>query len=129
MTTYCPKLLGILLLQGELGSARVNVCCDFQLQNPADLPGLTDDDPALPMGDVPASAEALVFGRHASHILLSLHPTVPQIFRLWQTCLDNINPPSVQKMILEAVTEMAHLPESTEALVFAHLHLSGNLNE
>lgn len=81
------------------------------------------------MGDVPASAEALVFGRHASHILLSLHPTVPQIFRLWQTCLDNINPPSVQKMILEAVTEMAHLPESTEALVFAHLHLSGNLNE
>jgi hypothetical protein len=78
------------------------------------------------MEELPASAENLIFGRQIVHPLGIHHPTVPQIFRLWQTCLDNVNPlvklfhaPTVQQMILDAVTDMSSIPKSTEVLMFA----------
>jgi hypothetical protein len=78
------------------------------------------------MEESSASAENLIFGRQAAHSLGKHHPTVPQIFRLWQTCLDNVNPlvklfhaPTVQQMILDAVADMSSIPKSTEVLMFA----------
>jgi hypothetical protein len=51
---------------------------------------------------------------------------VSQIFGLWQTYIDNVNPlvkllhvPSVQQMILEAASDLQSTPKSTEALMFA----------
>jgi hypothetical protein len=87
---------------------------------------VTDDDNSLLGQELPASPENLIFGRHTVSSLFALHPTVPQVFRLWQTCLDNVNPlvklfhaPTVQTMILEAVSDMRSVPKSTEALMFA----------
>lgn len=54
------------------------------------------------------------------------HPEPVQIFRLWQTFLDNVNPltklfhaPTVQQMVLDASTNIENIPRSTEALIFA----------
>lgn len=58
--------------------------------------------------------------------LRSFHPQPIHIFRLWQTCLDSVNPlaklfhaPTVQQMILEASCDLDRVPVSTEALMFA----------
>ncbi|CAI6340673.1 unnamed protein product [Periconia digitata] len=73
----------------------------------------------------------------ASHFLLGsngisvqnltmLHPPPVQIFRLWQTFLDNVNPlsrvvraPTTQVQVLEASSNLGNLPATTEALLFA----------
>lgn len=54
------------------------------------------------------------------------HPQPVQIFRLWQTCLDNVNPlvklfhaPTLQQTILNATGNLKEVPEDTEALMFA----------
>ncbi len=70
---------------------------------------------------------ALLFGSSHSHPNLRvLHPEVVQIFRLWQTFLDNVNPlskivhaPTVQKQILEATTNLDEIPKGLQALMFA----------
>ncbi|PVI03122.1 hypothetical protein DM02DRAFT_268080 [Periconia macrospinosa] len=73
----------------------------------------------------------------ASHFLLGsnggpiqnltmLHPPPVQMFRLWQTFLDNVNPlskvvhaPTTQVQVLDATTNLENLPANTEALLFA----------
>lgn len=98
----------------------------FQLQDTDDLPELVGDDPTLLVEHLPATGESLLLGRQRGPSLSALHPTVPHIFWLWQTCLDNVNAlvkifhaPSIQQMILEAVKDLKNIPKSIEALMFA----------
>jgi len=58
--------------------------------------------------------------------LTGLHPQPVQIFRLWQTFLDNVNPlskvihaPTVQHQILEASADLEKVSRGMEALMFA----------
>ncbi|KAF8861905.1 hypothetical protein BDZ45DRAFT_617784, partial [Acephala macrosclerotiorum] len=58
--------------------------------------------------------------------LAFLHPSPVQIFRLWQTFLDRINPltkiihaPTAQQRILEASADLENIPKSIEALMFS----------
>ncbi|TGO82202.1 hypothetical protein BPOR_0892g00020 [Botrytis porri] len=69
--------------------------------------------------------------------LRSLHPQPVTIFRLWQIFLTNVNPlvklfhaPTVQEMIIEATSDMDHIPKPTEALMFVIYLLSiGSLKD
>lgn len=58
--------------------------------------------------------------------LRSLHPKTSHIFQLWQMFLNNVNPivkllhaPTTQQVILEAVSDLDHIPRPTEALLFS----------
>lgn len=58
--------------------------------------------------------------------LSSFHPQPVQIFRLWQTFLNNVNPlvkifhaPTVQQMVLDASGDLRRVPKPAEALLFA----------
>jgi hypothetical protein len=70
--------------------------------------------------------ENLIFGRPSINTLQSSHPQPVQIFMLWQTYLDNINPllkifhaPTVQQLLLEAAGHLQDISMSTEVLMFA----------
>ncbi|KAK0732201.1 fungal-specific transcription factor domain-containing protein [Lasiosphaeris hirsuta] len=72
--------------------------------------------------------EDLLFGPSPSGInaLGPLSPPVSQVFRLWQTFLDNFNPliklfhaPTTQQLISDAVADPRGPSASTEALLFA----------
>lgn len=69
---------------------------------------------------------SLVFATTPRTDLLSHHPTPAQIFWLWQTYIDRVNPlvkilhiPTTQQMIMEESTDLISVPPSTEALMFA----------
>jgi len=73
-----------------------------------------------------ASGENILFGRTMPESLRSSHPRPVQMFMLWQTFLDNVNPlvkllhaPTVQQSILEASSNLDNVTASTEALMFA----------
>ena len=96
-----------------------------QLQNQDDFPETHEDESTSPDKVLSAGGENLIFGRQKVS-LSTLHPNLPQIFRLWQTFLDNVNPlvkllhaPSTQQLILDAVADLSSAPKSTEALIFA----------
>ena len=69
----------------------------------------------------------LLFGLQKSAIELStLHPKPAQIFRLWQIYLENVNPllkvthsPTLQGRIVDAVSNMANISSTLEALMFS----------
>lgn len=69
----------------------------------------------------------LLFGLHETAVDIStLHPEPVQIFRLWQVYLDNVNPllkvthtPSLQGRIIEAVSNIANVEPTMEALMFS----------
>jgi hypothetical protein len=69
----------------------------------------------------------LLFGSPISQSALRpLHPEPFQIFKLWQTYLDNINPlvklfhaPTVQQLISDASGDLDDVPRNLEALLFA----------
>lgn len=73
-----------------------------------------------------ASSPSLLFGTQSSSIALRpWHPDPAQIFRLWQSYLDNVNPlvklfhaPTVQQMISNAAGNLDDLPRNLEALMF-----------
>src|SRR5277367_6379668 len=72
-----------------------------------------------------AGSDNLLFGRNKLDIRSS-HPEPVQMFTLWQTFLDNVNPlvklfhaPTVQQLILEASSNLDNASASTEALMFA----------
>lgn len=57
--------------------------------------------------------------------LKSSHPQPVQIFRLWQTFLDNVNPltkifhaPTIQQAVLNASGDLDNVPKEMEALMF-----------
>lgn len=67
-----------------------------------------------------------LFGGRADQIdLSSQHPEPSQIFRLWQTYLDNVDPllkithtPSLQARIIEAITNLKQIDPQLEVLMF-----------
>ena len=69
----------------------------------------------------------LLFGSQGSVIdLYTLHPDPVQIFRLWQTYVDNVNPllkvthvPSLQARVIEAASNMTVVEPALEALMFS----------
>jgi hypothetical protein len=68
-----------------------------------------------------------LFGSRKPVVELStLHPDPVQIFRLWQTYLDNVDPllkvthtPSLQGYIIEAVGNVKNINPNLEALMFS----------
>ena len=70
---------------------------------------------------------SLILGSGSRNVnLSSLHPPPVQIFRLWQTFLDNVNPltklihaPTVQQTVLEASGNLDTVPKSLEAFMFS----------
>lgn len=74
----------------------------------------------------PDGTGILFEGQSLSIDLATLHPEPVQIFKLWQTYLDNINPlvkvfhaPTVQQLILDASGDIKLTPRNVEALLFA----------
>lgn len=73
------------------------------------------------------SPDSLLFGPRCSlSVLAANRPSIQQIFRLWQTFLDNFNPltkilhaPTTQQLISNAVADVNGPDPSTEALLFA----------
>lgn len=66
-----------------------------------------------------------------SQSLLEFHPSTVDIFRLWQTFLDNVNPitrifhaPTIQQKVLEATTDLENVEKNTEALMFGIYSIS-----
>lgn len=99
----------------------------FKLQDSENTPDMST--PYEPANSTPTPifhGESFLFGRPNLGSLTSSHPDPLQIFRLWQTCLDNVNPlakvfhaPTVQKMIVEASSDLSNMIPSIEALMFA----------
>ena len=69
----------------------------------------------------------LLFGSRKTNVNLStMHPEQVQIFRLWQVYLDNVNPllkvthtPTLQARIIDAVSDVANISPTLEALMFS----------
>jgi hypothetical protein len=69
----------------------------------------------------------LLFGSRQTAVELSpLHPEPAQIFKLWQLYLENVNPllkvthtPSLQGRIVDAVSNVANINPTLEALMFS----------
>lgn len=74
-----------------------------------------------------AETEHMLFGTRVERVDLSpLHPGPAEIFRLWQTYMDNVNPllnvthtPTLQARIIEAAGQVASIQPVTEALMFS----------
>jgi hypothetical protein len=101
-----------------------------------DSTGLLDessDEEVLEFGDTSSPEQffpdsgSLLFGTPKfAATLLPLHPQPVQIFKLWQTYLDNINPivkvfhtPTVQQIVLNASGNLDDIPKNIEALMFS----------
>ena len=97
------------------------------LDDSSDEESLECHNKASPNPLTPESANLLLFDvRTRTNNLRALHPQPVQIFKLWQSYLDNINPlvklfhaPSVQHFISNASGHMEDIPKSVEALMFA----------
>lgn len=99
----------------------------LQLQSPKDaLNGSSEEAQKPPTGSSYPSGESFIFGRPMPNTLRSSHPQPVNIFRLWQTYLDNVNPlakifhaPMIQQLVLEASCDLDNVSVSTEALMFS----------
>jgi hypothetical protein len=99
---------------------------------------LQDADDILPEDDQDKSAEpriqsgeafdsSFLFGGGKSHQSLThFHPNTIQIFQLWNTFLDGVNPltktihvPTLQQQILNAASDLSSLSREMEALMFS----------
>jgi len=73
------------------------------------------------------SEDSILFGSRKTNVHIStLHPESHQIFRLWQTYLDNVDPllkithtPTLQALIVDAISNLANIAPSLEALMFS----------
>lgn len=76
--------------------------------------------------EMPSEPSDLLFGTpRSSNDVHCLHPRPVQIFKLWQTYLDNVNPlvkifhtPTTQQLILNATGNLENVPKNLEALMF-----------
>lgn len=76
--------------------------------------------------EMPSEPSDLLFGTpRSSSDVHCLHPRPVQIFKLWQTYLDNVNPlvkifhtPTTQQLILNATGNLENVPKNLEALMF-----------
>lgn len=90
-----------------------------------DQPDSSSEDEAQEFEDIPPG-DHLLMGIGSVVDILSLHPSVVHIFRLWQIFLDNCNPliktfhaPSVQQIIIDASGDLTSLTKPNEALLFS----------
>jgi hypothetical protein len=104
-----------------------------EFQDSKDLLDDTSDEEVLEFGDTPSPEQffpdggSLLFGTLKSAATLRpLHPQPVQIFKLWQTYLDNINPlvkifhtPTIQQIVLNASGNLDDIPKNIEALMFS----------
>ncbi|TAQ84675.1 hypothetical protein B7494_g7013 [Chlorociboria aeruginascens] len=101
-----------------------------QLEDARDIlqrsPSKGEDNSSVAESSAPDGSALLLFSNPQILSLRSLHPQPVQIFRLWQTFMDNVNPlskllhtPTVQCQILEATGNLNGLPRNTEALLFS----------
>ncbi|CZT08710.1 uncharacterized protein RAG0_13724 [Rhynchosporium agropyri] len=74
---------------------------------------------------IKSDAGEMLFYTPTDERLIDLHPPMVQIFRLWQTFLDNINPiikifhaPTIQAQILEASAALDNISKEMEVLMF-----------
>ncbi|KAF5859643.1 hypothetical protein ETB97_002554 [Aspergillus alliaceus] len=73
------------------------------------------------------TGDDLLFGLPQANVnVLALHPEQAQIFRLWQTYLENVNPllkvthtPTLQPRIVDAVSDLGDIHPALEALMFS----------
>ncbi|KAI1076324.1 fungal-specific transcription factor domain-containing protein [Whalleya microplaca] len=87
----------------------------------------TVDDISTPAeSHSPDSNTGLILSDTSAANLEDLHPQPAQIFRLWQTFLERVNPvckiihvPTVQPLLAEAATNRAVVPKNVEALLFS----------
>lgn len=74
-----------------------------------------------------SQTDHMLFGTRIDPVDLSpLHPGPAEIFRLWQTYMDNVSPvlnvthsPTLQNRIIEAAGNVASIEPVTEALMFS----------
>lgn len=86
-----------------------------------------DPKPATPKESSSLDASFLLLGSPPPSLgRVPLHPQPVQIFKLWQTFLDNVNPlskvihaPTLQVKILDATGNLDNLQPNMEALLFA----------
>lgn len=104
-----------------------------EFRDSKDLLDDSSDEEVLEFGDTPSPEQffpdggSLLFGTPKSAATLRpLHPQPVQIFKLWQTYLDNINPivkvfhtPTVQQIVLNASGNLDDIPKNIEALMFS----------
>jgi hypothetical protein len=79
----------------------------------------------LPQHYTPNGTDLLFGSPTSKSAIRPLHPEPVQIFKLWQTYLDNINPlvklfhaPTVQQLISDASGNLDDVPRNLEALLF-----------
>ena len=85
-----------------------------------------DLDAASPHRVSTLGGNLLLGGSTMPNNLHTFHPNPSQIFKLWQTYLDNVNPlikvfhtPTVQQIISNATGRLGYLPRGVEALMFS----------
>ncbi|KAI5456769.1 fungal-specific transcription factor domain-containing protein [Mariannaea sp. PMI_226] len=87
----------------------------------------SDHQPSIRMRpELPSTDINLIFGRQKSGSPLIQHPSAVQSFQLWQVFTSNVHPltkllhgPSVQKDILQSLSEPSSNVGPTEALIFS----------
>ncbi|KAJ5639674.1 uncharacterized protein N7484_007536 [Penicillium longicatenatum] len=97
------------------------------LPNAADVLDNTSDDRNDGLSqEEDISEPMMLMGLVSRESLTELHPNPLQIFKLWQTFLENVNPlikivhaPTVQQQILEATGNLPKVGKELEALMFA----------
>lgn len=75
----------------------------------------------------PKRKDDLIFGPPLNDLdLAHFHPLPPQIFRLWQVYLDNVDPllkvthtPTLQPKIIDAIANLSAVGPSLNCLMFA----------
>lgn len=97
----------------------------LQLQDSGDPANDSDDELSQIMETRSVSGRVLLTADSRPAVLYTFHPAVTQLFQLWQVFLNNVDPivklfhaPSVQRMVLEAASDLASISRSTEALLF-----------
>ncbi|GIJ81557.1 hypothetical protein Asppvi_000056 [Aspergillus pseudoviridinutans] len=73
------------------------------------------------------TSDDLLFGQPQANVnVFTLHPGQAQVFRLWQTYLENVNPllkvthtPTLQPRIVDAVSDLEDIHPTLEALMFS----------
>jgi hypothetical protein len=104
---------GLSLVQGESPDTEQEQSKLFRSFTTGNIIDTSRQFPFVVVGDTPTTA------------LTDQHPNAVQIFQLWQTYLNNVDPilrlthaPTLQKQIIAASANIAHISRPLEALMF-----------
>ncbi|KAI3234107.1 transcriptional regulator family: Fungal Specific TF [Penicillium roqueforti] len=97
-----------------------------ELPNAADVLGDGSDGGTDDFSQDVSDDYAILSTSAKRDILIELHPSPLNIFKLWQAFLENVNPltkiihaPTVQQQILDAMSDLPGVSREVEALMFA----------